>query len=47
MPAAAWAARSGDSVLFTRRDDAARPPPGARCAAHEQPNIYVLGPGAP
>jgi hypothetical protein len=42
MPAGAWAARSGDSVLFTERD---RLPPATEraIAAHERPNIYVLG----
>jgi ell wall binding domain 2 (CWB2) len=45
MPAAAWAARSGDSVLFARRNSL----PGAtRTAlqAHEKPNIWVIGPEA-
>ena len=43
MPAAAWAAKSGDPILFTRRDDL---PADTRAAieAHEQPRIYVLGP---
>ncbi|MFL5839099.1 MAG: cell wall-binding repeat-containing protein [Thermoleophilaceae bacterium] len=43
MPAASWAARSGDSVLFTRRD---RVPTSTlrAIAAHEKPDIYVLGP---
>jgi hypothetical protein len=43
MPAGAWAARSGDSVLFTEPD---RLPPATEraLAAHERPNIYVLGP---
>jgi hypothetical protein len=43
MPAAAWAAKSGDSVLFTKRDQL----PSATSRAlrrHEQPGIYVLGP---
>jgi hypothetical protein len=43
MPAAAWAARSGDSVLFTRSDSL----PAATLkaiAAHDRPDIYVLGP---
>ena len=43
MPAAAWAARSGDSVLLVKRDAV----PGATSKAlreHEKPNIYVLGP---
>jgi len=43
LPAGAWAARSGDSVLFTEED---RLPPATEraLAAHERPNIYVLGP---
>jgi hypothetical protein len=43
MPAASWAARSGDSVLFTRRD---RVPASTlrAIAAHDKPDIYVLGP---
>lgn len=43
MPAASWAARSGDSVLFTRRDVV--PPDTLKSiAAHSRPDIYVLGP---
>jgi hypothetical protein len=43
MPAAAWAAKAGDAVLFTERTEL---PPATRRALrrHEQPNIYVLGP---
>lgn len=43
MPAAAWAARSGDSVLLTRKD---KLPEETRKALteHEKPAIYVLGP---
>jgi len=43
LPAGAWAARSGDSVLFTEHD---RLPPATERAlnVHERPNIYVLGP---
>lgn len=43
LPAAAWSARSGDSVLLVERD---RIPPSTRdaLAAHEQPSIFVLGP---
>jgi hypothetical protein len=43
MPAAAWAARSGDSVLLTARD---RLPATTRkaLATREQPGIFVLGP---
>jgi hypothetical protein len=43
MPAAAWAARSGDSVLFAKRDSL----PSATAhalKAHDRPDIYVLGP---
>jgi hypothetical protein len=45
MPAAAWAARSGDTVLLTQRDNV---PPATRkaLAAHDKPNIFVLGPPA-
>jgi hypothetical protein len=43
MPAAAWAARSGDAVLFVKRGEI--PPATARALqAHERPNIFVLGP---
>ena len=43
MPAAAWAARSGDSVLLTPKDDL--PESTAKAIAkHEKPNIFVLGP---
>ena len=42
-PAAAWAARSGDSVLLTKKNSL--PPSTAKAlAAHQKPNIYVLGP---
>jgi hypothetical protein len=42
LPAAGWAAKSGDPVLFTQRD---RLPPATRqaIARHQQPKIYVLG----
>ena len=43
MPAASWAARSGDSVLFTRRTSL----PAATAQAikaHSRPDIYILGP---
>src|SRR3954452_21659711 len=43
MPAAAWAARSGDSILFTRRDTVPTSTMQA-IARHEKPDIYVLGP---
>jgi hypothetical protein len=43
MPAAAWAAKSGDPVLWVTRDDV---PSATRAAitAHKRPRIYVLGP---
>jgi hypothetical protein len=43
MPAAAWAARSGDAVLFVARD---RVPSATRraLAAHKGARIFVLGP---
>jgi putative cell wall binding repeat protein len=43
LPAAAWAAKAGDPVLFVRRDAV---PQETRAAllAHGQPRIYVLGP---
>jgi hypothetical protein len=43
MPAAGWAARSGDPVLWTPKDSL---PPETRAAiqAHPKPRIYVLGP---
>jgi hypothetical protein len=43
MPAAAWAAKAGDAVLFTERDVL---PPATRRAIrrHELPGIYILGP---
>jgi hypothetical protein len=43
MPAAGWAAKSGDPVLFVRRDSV---PAATRAALrrHERPRIYVLGP---
>jgi ell wall binding domain 2 (CWB2) len=43
MPAAAWAAHSGDPVLFTKRDAVPRTTMQA-IAAHDKPDIYVLGP---
>jgi hypothetical protein len=43
MPAAGYAAKSGDPVLFATKDTL---PPETRTAlkAHQQPKIYVLGP---
>lgn len=45
MPAAAWAAKAGDPVLLTARDEL---PPATRTAirAHGRPRIYLLGPPA-
>ncbi len=43
MPAAAWAAHSGDSVLLTRKDELPAETRKA-VAEHEKPDIYVLGP---
>jgi ell wall binding domain 2 (CWB2) len=43
LPAAAWAARSGDAVLPVKRN--AVPAPIAKALReHERPDIYVLGP---
>jgi ell wall binding domain 2 (CWB2) len=43
MPAASWAARSGDAALPVEAD--AIPRPVARALAdHERPNVYLLGP---
>src|SRR5258707_9159660 len=43
MPAASWAARSGDSVLFTSLNHL---PAATKQAvrAHSKPDIYILGP---
>jgi len=43
LPAAAWAAKSGDPVLFAHHDTL---PAATRAAiaAHQRPRIYVLGP---
>jgi putative cell wall-binding protein len=43
MPAAAWAARSGDPVLFTKKD-ALPPATAAALKQHQKPHIYLLGP---
>jgi ell wall binding domain 2 (CWB2) len=45
MPAAAWAAKSGDSVLFVHKDDIPAPTKTA-IKRHERPGIYVLGPSS-
>ena len=43
VPAAGWAAKSGDSVLFAERDSL--PAPTARALRRrDHPSIYVLGP---
>src|SRR4051812_17601992 len=43
MPAAGWAAKSGDPVLWTGRDKLP-PETAAAIKAHGKPRIYVLGP---
>jgi hypothetical protein len=43
MPAAAWAAKAGDPILFAHRD-AIPADTRAAIAAHQQPKIYVVGP---
>ena len=43
MPAAAWAAKSGDPVLYVKRDEVPRETVAA-LRTHQQPKIYVLGP---
>jgi len=45
MPAAAWAAKAGDPILFVHRNSI---PPETRAAllSHDQPRIYVLGSAA-
>jgi hypothetical protein len=43
MPAAAWAARSGDPVLFVKQNEVPQATQRA-LAAHERPRIFVLGP---
>jgi hypothetical protein len=45
LPAAAWAAKSGDPILFVNRNSV---PADTRAAirSHQQPKIYVLGPSA-
>jgi hypothetical protein len=45
MPAAAWAAKAGDPILFTHKDAVPRDTRAA-IAAHQQPKIYVLGPSS-
>lgn len=43
MPAAAWAARSGDPVLYVQRDSVPKPTADA-LKRHEDVPVYVLGP---
>lgn len=45
MPAAAWAARSGDPVLFTG-EDRLPPPTAAALRRHRRSPVYVLGPSS-
>ncbi|HMJ73607.1 MAG TPA: cell wall-binding repeat-containing protein [Solirubrobacterales bacterium] len=45
MPAAAWAARSGDPVLFADKDKLP-PPTAAALARHPKTPVYVLGPSS-
>jgi hypothetical protein len=45
MPAAAMAARSGDAVLLSARNELPAPTEKA-LKRHEKPNVFVLGPGA-
>ncbi len=43
MPAAGWAAKSGDPILYVTRD-AIPPETVAALRAHQHPHIYILGP---
>ena len=45
MPAAAWAARSGDPVLFAAATSCRRRP-SPRCGATPKSPVYVLGPSS-
>ena len=45
MPAAAWAAKAGDPVLFVHRTSVPQETKAA-LLAHGQPRIYILGPPA-
>jgi len=45
MPAAAWAARSGDPVLFAEGDELPKPTVAA-LKRHKQVPVYVLGPSS-
>ena len=44
MPAAAWAARSGDPVLFAEGDVLPEGDPRRRSSSHKKVPVYVLGP---
>ncbi len=44
MPAAGYAAKSGDPILFVHRDSVPAQTTAA-LATHQQPTIYVVGPG--
>ena len=46
MPAAAWAARSGDPVLFADARRAAGGDRSPRCKRHPKVPVYVLGPSS-
>src|SRR4029079_4072109 len=43
MPAAAWAAKSGNPVLFVKHDEVPKET-RTQLLAHQQPKIYLLGP---
>ncbi len=43
MPAAGWAAKAGDPVLYAKRDEIPKETVTA-LRSHDQPKIYVLGP---
>ncbi|MEA2340334.1 MAG: hypothetical protein QOG11_411 [Solirubrobacteraceae bacterium] len=45
LPAAAWAARSGDPVLFTKKDNLPAATIGA-LKQHQKPHIFLLGPAS-
>jgi hypothetical protein len=45
MPAAAWAAKAGDPILFVGRDTLPAET-AAALRAHQQPRIYLLGPAS-
>ena len=43
MPAAGWAAKAGDPILYAKRDELPKETVAA-LRRHQQPKIYVLGP---